>query len=195
MIETDGMIEKKSDRQKTVITIVKYEDFQDTRPQTDHEETADRPPADHQRDTNNNDNNENNDNKKDDDIKPDDFNLDPAPEAKEIQEICNHYIRRAGRFANHHDLKAMAVLFDDGIPLETIHQGIDNAFDYKEGRGETVNSFAYCDKVIRTLHEQQKGEGQHATRGGTLGNIHGRDQAASEEDPGIEESWWARHVK
>jgi hypothetical protein len=55
LLEDDQMIVKKSDRQKTTITIVNYgiyQDYQTTeKPQKDHEETTKRP----RRDTNNND--------------------------------------------------------------------------------------------------------------------------------------------
>lgn len=139
--------------------------------------------------------------KKSKDIKDDDIysDLTPAPEEKEIQEISHHYTKRRGRFPNHIDLMSMAKIYDEGIPLDTIHKGIDSAFDYKESKGETVNSFAYCDKVIRTLHEKQmKGEGQYAA----VGNIHGRDQTKSQADSGrdpggIEEyrGWWKPNKK
>lgn len=49
------MIERKSDRRKTTITLINYNGYQkvetDNRPLSDHEETTDRPPADHERDT------------------------------------------------------------------------------------------------------------------------------------------------
>lgn len=66
LLQDDGMIVKISDRKKTTINIVNYNDYQQSldckqtinRLQTDHEQTASRPRAD----TNNNDNNDNNDN-------------------------------------------------------------------------------------------------------------------------------------
>jgi hypothetical protein len=61
LLESDGMIVKKSDHKKTVITIVKYEDFQGDDSKSDHEQTASRPPTDHERDTNKNDKNVKND--------------------------------------------------------------------------------------------------------------------------------------
>ena len=60
LLQNDGMIERKTDRKKTAITIVNYGDFADVgvsrRPQADHKQTTSRPRAD----TNNNDNNDNN---------------------------------------------------------------------------------------------------------------------------------------
>lgn len=62
LLQKDEMIVKKSDRKKTTITIVNYEDYAvlktTKKPQKNHEETADRPRAD----TNNNENNVNNEN-------------------------------------------------------------------------------------------------------------------------------------
>lgn len=62
LLQSDGMIIKKSDRKKTTITIVKYGDYAVLKtidkPQTDREQTDSRPQAD----TNNNENNENNEN-------------------------------------------------------------------------------------------------------------------------------------
>lgn len=58
LLINEGMIEKKADKKKTAITIVKwgaFQDFQTTeKPQKDHKETTKRP----QKDTNNNDNND-----------------------------------------------------------------------------------------------------------------------------------------
>ena len=79
LLQDDGMIEKKSDRKKTTINIVNYNNYQQSpdheqttnRPRADHEQTTNRPRADHEQttsrpraDTNNNDNNDNNDNNK-----------------------------------------------------------------------------------------------------------------------------------
>ena len=62
LLQNEQMIVKKSDRKKTTITIVNYSSFavfeKNSRPQTDHKQTTNRPQAD----TNNNDNNENNEN-------------------------------------------------------------------------------------------------------------------------------------
>jgi DNA replication protein DnaD len=70
LLQADGMIVKKSDRKKTTINIVNYKLFQglenESRPQTDHKQTANRPQADRKQTQTimiNNDNNENNDNK------------------------------------------------------------------------------------------------------------------------------------
>ena len=61
LLEEDGMIVRKSDRKKTVITICNYSKYQsfdfENRPQTDHEQTNNGLLSD----TNNNDKNENND--------------------------------------------------------------------------------------------------------------------------------------
>jgi hypothetical protein len=50
VLEDDGMIAKKSDRKKTVISIVNYCNYQNNqtakRPQRDRQQTANRPPAD-----------------------------------------------------------------------------------------------------------------------------------------------------
>ena len=60
LLESDGMIVKKSDRKKTVISIEKYSDYSvyetTERPPRDHKETTERL----REDTNNNDNNDNN---------------------------------------------------------------------------------------------------------------------------------------
>ena len=60
VLETDGMIVKKTDRKKTTITIENYSSFQNSqttqRPVKDHTKTSERP----QKDTNNNVNNDNN---------------------------------------------------------------------------------------------------------------------------------------
>jgi len=65
LLEEDKMILKKSDKKKTTLTIVNYNDYQDgettQRPQKDHTETTKRP----QKDTINNVNNDNNVNNKD----------------------------------------------------------------------------------------------------------------------------------
>lgn len=66
LLENESMIVKNTDHKKTVITIVNYSDYQDSktieRPQKDHGETAKRP----QKDTNNN--NKNNKNEKNKEI-------------------------------------------------------------------------------------------------------------------------------
>lgn len=105
LLEEDGMIKQHADKKKTVITIVKYEEFQtgssiDTpmdseegqttnRPETDCNQTGNRPLAD----TNNNDNNVNNDNKYiNNNITPIEVyqnNIFPMPGAIEIQGINN----------------------------------------------------------------------------------------------------------
>jgi hypothetical protein len=63
LLASDEMIEKKSDRRKTIITIVNYCNFQQlqttNRPHTDHQETTERPQRDHRRDTINKSNNVN----------------------------------------------------------------------------------------------------------------------------------------
>lgn len=60
LLESDGMLVKKSDTKKTTLTVVNYKHYQDKetteRPQNNHEETAKKPPED----TNNNVNNDNN---------------------------------------------------------------------------------------------------------------------------------------
>ena len=74
LLESDEMLVRKSDKKKTTLTIVNYNDYQVSRtteePQKDHERTTEEP----QKDTNNNDNNDNNDNKKDIYILSDDEN-------------------------------------------------------------------------------------------------------------------------
>ena len=69
LLQSDGMIVKKSDRKKTTITIENYRDYSiletTDRPQTDCQQTDSRPSAD----TNNNDNNYNNENNKEKNIK------------------------------------------------------------------------------------------------------------------------------
>lgn len=56
VLEDDGMIIKKSDRQKTTINIINYPLYQDSEttdePQTDHEQTTNEPQTDHKPDTN-----------------------------------------------------------------------------------------------------------------------------------------------
>ena len=63
LLESDSMIDRKTDKKKTTITLVNYSVFQDMqtteRPKKDHKKTTKKP----QKDTNNNDNNDNNDNK------------------------------------------------------------------------------------------------------------------------------------
>lgn len=63
VLQSDGMIVKKSDKKKTTIIVENYSVYQDSqtteRPLEDHGKTTERP----QKDTNNNDNNDNNDNK------------------------------------------------------------------------------------------------------------------------------------
>jgi uncharacterized phage protein (TIGR02220 family) len=72
LLESDGMIVKKSDRKKTTITICNYSIYHgfetDNRPQSDREQTAGRPQSDYNQtdnrlitDTNNNENNDNKD--------------------------------------------------------------------------------------------------------------------------------------
>lgn len=105
LLEEDGMIKQQADKKKTVITIVKYEEFQTgssidiqmdseegqttIRPETDCKQTGNRPLAD----TNNNDNNVNNDNKYiNNNITPIEVyqnNIFPMPGAIEIQGINN----------------------------------------------------------------------------------------------------------
>ena len=62
LLQSDGMIVKISDRKRTTINIVKYEDYAVLRttsePQADYNQTTSEPQAD----TNNNDNNDNNEN-------------------------------------------------------------------------------------------------------------------------------------
>ncbi len=56
VLEDDGMIVKKSDRQKTTINIVNYPLYQDSEttdePRADHEQTTNEPQTDHKPDTN-----------------------------------------------------------------------------------------------------------------------------------------------
>lgn len=62
VLQSDGMIVKKSDKKKTTIIVENYSVYQDSqtteRPLEDHGQTTERP----QKDTNNNDNNDNNEN-------------------------------------------------------------------------------------------------------------------------------------
>lgn len=62
VLQSDGMIVKKSDKKKTTIIVENYSFYQDSqtteRPLEDHGQTTERP----QKDTNNNDNNDNNEN-------------------------------------------------------------------------------------------------------------------------------------
>lgn len=105
LLEKDGMIKQHTDTKKTVIVIVKYEEFQTgsnvytprdseecqtaNRPETDCEQTRNRLRSD----TNNNDNNDNNDNKYiNNNITPIEVyqnNIFPMPGAIEIQSINN----------------------------------------------------------------------------------------------------------
>lgn len=83
LLESDKMIDRKTDSKKTTITIVnygKYQDLQTTeRPQKDHGQTAKKP----QKDTINNENNENKKNKE----KENNKKKDP-PTLEEIRAYC-----------------------------------------------------------------------------------------------------------
>lgn len=62
LLKEDGMIDFKSDKKKTVITIVNYESYQNTNDTETSQERHESDTETSQKHTNNNDNNENNDN-------------------------------------------------------------------------------------------------------------------------------------
>jgi hypothetical protein len=70
---------------------------------------------------------------------------------KTIKQISNLFIQRSNRIPGKEDVNYMANLLTDRIPLNLILDGIHYAFDqYKpKFKGDSITSFAYCDKVIR----------------------------------------------
>lgn len=88
LLDTQHMVYKTTDTKKTTLTVVKYEDYQDSKTakglRADFKQTSKR----HQTDTNNNDNNDNNENKE---------NNTPSKNEEEFEYFWNTYDKKQDR--------------------------------------------------------------------------------------------------
>lgn len=82
-----------------------------------------------------------------------------------VNQIESRFIQRRGRgvFLSPKDIQSIYGLLNEGIPLDIILDGIDEAFDNYRPKyeGDGINAFGYCEKVIRSLYERRKA---HAKR-------------------------------
>ncbi len=73
-----------------------------------------------------------------------------------VQAIEDHYItkRASGTMVNADDYKKIMNLVEEGVPVDSIINGIDSAFDNHKPKypGDKIRSFGYCETVIRELH-------------------------------------------
>jgi phage replication O-like protein O len=82
---------------------------------------------------------------------------------KRLEKIKTHFSKKAQKiwYSSEEDM-AMIQLLDEGVPVETIIDGIDLAFERfkpKHSR-DRINSFRYCLSAIYELNEKPKGDGQ-----------------------------------
>lgn len=92
----------------------------------------------------------------------DDDNMPSPPEFEEnskIEKIKTHFSKKAQKiwYSSEEDM-AMIQLLEDGVPVETILEGINLAFKRfkpKHSR-DRINSFRYCLPAIYELHEKPK---------------------------------------
>lgn len=94
---------------------------------------------------------------------------DEISPAQWLTKIEEHYLMRHGRMgfcASPKDVERITRVIKSGIPLESIIEGIDIAFDTKEPEyeGDTIRNFEYCAKVIRR-HHYEKMQREKALRG------------------------------
>lgn len=115
--------------------------------------------------------------------------LGSESDSPEITEIQNLFIQKAGRFPSAKDLHLLSQAVNN-FPMETIRQGIDAAFEYKESQGETINSFAYCYKAIESLHRKKTMRGRNHGRNAAYRNVHGRNQTPDPVDKAATNPIW-----
>ena len=113
----------------------------------------------------------------------DDGVLSTEPSEAEIssfKQIEAKYIQRRARGFDlmPNDILVIEQLLQDGIPVDTIMQGIDKAFDEYKPRfkNDRIKSMTYCEPIIRELHylnENRKEANERAKTRKSAG--HGRD--------------------
>jgi hypothetical protein len=101
-----------------------------------------------------------------------------------FRQIEAKYIQRRARGFDlmPNDILVIEQLLQDGIPVDTIMQGIDKAFDEYKPRfkNDRIKSMTYCDPIIRELHylnESRKEANERAKTRKSAG--HGRDSQES----------------
>jgi len=179
LCEKDGMIIKKSDRKKTAIFIVNYEDYQNRetteRPHGDHTETTRRPHGD----TINNDNNDNK--------YIDDYDI-----GSPIVKIEQHFVRRRGKgfHVTPEDLRIMQEMLAHGIPTDFIIRSIDRQFENFKPKHpkDSIRTFSYCEAGIYQDWEnyQQRKVGERSETSQL------RSRTDQEENPKPQKSGWIR---
>lgn len=188
-LETWGFLTNKSTKTGRLITIVNWDIYQGSDTETNQvsnsQSTKDQPRANQELTPNKNVKNDKNE-KKNDEI--DDWLRDDS-DSPEITEIQNLFINRANRFPSANDLHKMSEAVNN-FPMETIRQGIDAAFEYKESQGETINSFAYCYKAIESLHRKKTMRGRNHGRNAAYRNVHGRNQTPDPVDKAATNPIW-----
>lgn len=94
--------------------------------------------------------------KREEDVWLDDW--EHVPEDPDLKQIRDLFIKRSQRFPNGDDLSLMSDLLVDQIPLETILDGINFAFDNYQPKfkGDSITRFSYCNKVIRSIHQKKQ---------------------------------------
>lgn len=74
----------------------------------------------------------------------------------QLQVIEDHYIKRRGKGlqVSTKDINSIKEILAEGIPLESILTGIDQAFETYQPRypNDCIRTFSYCATVIRELH-------------------------------------------
>jgi len=95
----------------------------------------------------------------DDVVDDDDSTLDETQKA--LQKIEHHFIMRrgVGTMLGVEDMESMQDLLKDGFTVDEILAGIDHAFDnFKpKHKRDRINSFKYCERVIRSLKAKKQG--------------------------------------
>ena len=105
-------------------------------------------------------------------------------EISSFRQIEAKYIQRRARGFDlmPNDILVIEQLLQDGIPVDTIMQGIDKAFDEYKPRfkNDRIKSMTYCEPIIRELHylnENRKEANERAKTRKSAG--HGRDSQES----------------
>jgi hypothetical protein len=184
LLEADGMIKVENDAKKTLITVVNYDFYQSVLKEkrqgdlendekndkkNDGETTAGSIEITGVCENRENEKRRRNDaettqkhtnNNNDDDFNDDDIYAPPgfeeATKDERIEKIKTHFSKKAQKiWYSPEEDKAMSDLIKNGVPVETIINGIDLAFERfkpKHSR-DRINSFKYCLHTICELHE------------------------------------------
>lgn len=153
LLEKEKMITIKSDTKKTLVTIEKYEVYQDRdKPKTTlklHRNVSGTSP----KRTNKNEKNEKNEKKIDEEANEPGGNESTILENRFIQ------LRNRGLMLTHEDYQAIDQVLQVGVPLEKALYWLEECFAQYKPRytGDSINSFKYCRKyILDKFHREKK---------------------------------------